>query len=370
MIDLKRYKKKIVFLLILSVLIVPISSFNIIRAEDPEPFFSIAIICPDSKSSRIKWATLIAEQFPKIGINISKLDIASWTEISPRTWGHPGPYPILNYTQDGFDIVAFTWGFPNIDWDPRGIFDSSSIPPHGNNFYKYSSQDFDQALANYLQANDLITRKNYVEEMQEILYSDLPQMTIFYNQYYYPHDLNFDTSSWDEILWRTDYRSMENWSIPGQTEFHYAKPVYFFDFHIYTCNNDLDKQWLNQIYEGLAFRNPSSPYNRTYSPRLATTYSSTDGLTYNVHINPNAKFADGHVLNASDVEYSYQLITDMDLNPDDWYYWSNYVAADSVSIIDEFEVDITFRTTYAFQDSNLRLPILPKHIWENVDPRS
>lgn len=367
---LKRKNKEIVVILILTLLIVPFSSFKTTRAEDPEPFFSIAILCPETYSWRVDEATLIAEQLPKIGINVSVLNITGWSEIVSRTWGHQGPYPIPSYSEGGYDLLVTSWNLPLMDWNPEGLFETESTVPFGDNFYQYSSQDFDLAFDNYMQSYDPVARKSYAEEMQEILYNDLPQITIFYDQLCYPHDLNFDTNSWDEILWGNDDQSMENWSIPAQTEFHYAMPYGFSDFHIYTYSSSLAGRWLHQIYDGLAARNPLSPYNRAYTPNLAVLYTSLDGLTYNVLMNPIAKFADGHVLNASDVEYSYQLIIDSDLDAEDLWYWDNHVAVDSVTIIDEFEVDITFKTAYAFQDSILRLPIMPKHIWEGVSPQN
>jgi hypothetical protein len=42
---------------------------------------------------------------------------------------------------------------------------------------------------------------------------------------------------------------MENWSITGQTEFHYATPADFEDFHIYKYESVYDAQWLSQIYD-------------------------------------------------------------------------------------------------------------------------
>ncbi|MGC9780877.1 MAG: hypothetical protein HZR80_16660 [Candidatus Heimdallarchaeota archaeon] len=147
-----------------------------------------------------------------------------------------------------------------------------------------------------------------------------------------------------------------------------AIPSDFEDFHIYLYQSDHDAQWLNQIYTGLVERNPLAPYNRSHAPRLASSISSSDGITYDVYINPNAKFADGHVLNASDVKYSYELFADIDICSHYYDDYCVYISNESVSIIDEFHVKIKFLQQYIFQNNHLTLPILPKHIWEEVNP--
>ncbi len=128
-----------------------------------------------------------------------------------------------------------------------------------------------------------------------------------------------------------------------------------------------DKQWIHQIYTGLIERYPAHPYNNSYRPKIATSYSSTDGLTYDVQLNPNVRFADGTYLNASDVEYTYKLIINPALEPPDYGLYYQYIDANT-DIISEFELTLTFLQDYVFQDSNIAIPIIPKYIWENILP--
>ncbi|MHA1825837.1 MAG: hypothetical protein ACTSUA_04175, partial [Candidatus Heimdallarchaeota archaeon] len=71
------------------------------KAANPAPFFSISILAPNTNPARNQWSTLMAEQLPKIGIGIDVFDHTGWSQISPRTWGYLGPYPIPSYAEGG-----------------------------------------------------------------------------------------------------------------------------------------------------------------------------------------------------------------------------------------------------------------------------
>jgi ABC-type transport system substrate-binding protein len=337
---------------------------NPAQAANPAPFFSISILAPNTNSARNQWATLMVEQLPKIGIGIDVFDHTGWSQISPRTWGYPGPGSIPTYAEGGFDIlfVGWSWG---LDWDPTGLFDSPSITPNGDNFYQYDSQEMDWAIFNYTSSFVLNDRIAWAEEIQALLYEDLPEACIIYPLSNYIHDVNFE--GWDGLLWASSYQPMENWSITGQTEFHYATPADFEDFHIYKYESVYDAQWLSQIYDSLIARDPTDP-DLAYAPRLATSYSSTDGLTYNIIIDDDATWADGTDLTADDVEFSYMLQIDEDFGNPDQAFWEQYIDETSITINGPKDVDITFLQEYVFQEGNLALGLVPEHIWGAILP--
>ncbi|MHA1213240.1 MAG: ABC transporter substrate-binding protein, partial [Candidatus Heimdallarchaeota archaeon] len=154
----------------------------------------------------------------------------------------------------------------------------------------------------------------------------------------------------------------------GQTEFHYATPADFEDFHIYKYESVYDAQWLSQIYNGLAARNAAEPFNRGYAPRLAASYDSTDGLTYVIEIDADATWADGTDLTTADVEFSYDLQVDPDFGNPALSYWQKYYDGTSISITDAKNMEITFLEEYVFQDGNLALDLVPEHIWGAILP--
>ncbi|MFW9922548.1 MAG: ABC transporter substrate-binding protein [Candidatus Thorarchaeota archaeon] len=334
-----------------------------VKAANPGPFFSISILAPNTNPARNQWATLMVEQLPKIGIAVDVFDHTGWAQISPRTWGHPGPYPVPTYDEGGFDIlfVGWSWG---LDWDPTGLYNTAGITPDGDNFYQYSNPEMDWAIANYTQSFVLADRIDWCEEIQAILYEDLPEICIIYPLSVYPHVDGF--TGWSGLLWASIYQPMENWEIPGQSEFHYATPADFEDFHIHTYESVYDAQWLRQIYNGLVERDPA--LGNGYGPRVAESFSSADGMTYNVEIKSTAVWADGTPLTVDDVIYNYQLAVTPDLGGTGYstniLYWDN----DSITKINDYEMTIEFNTPYVFQDGNVGLDLIPKHIWESVAP--
>jgi len=330
-------------------------------AENPEPFFNIILIAPATSPARNQWATLMVEQLPKIGIGVD-LEWLGWAQIYPRTWDYPGPFPIPSYDKGGYDILFLGWGW-GLDFDPTGIYDTAGIVPNGDNFYQYSSQEMDWAISNYTSTYASEDRIVYAHDIQALLYEDLPQITLIYPKALYP--MNKEFSGWDGVLWTSSYQPMENWSIGGKTEFHYASPADFVDFHIYQYDSVYDAQWLHQIYNGLIERQIGT---HDWRNRLATSFTSTDGLTWIVDINPNAVWADGIPLTAYDVNYSYNLIIDPDFGCPDRVFYERYIDNTSINIINDYQVEFTFLQPYVFQEVNLAVDLIPEHIWGSIAP--
>jgi ABC-type transport system substrate-binding protein len=339
---------------------------NPVQAANPPAFFTLSVLAPNTNPARNQWATLMVEQLPKIGIGVDVFDHTGWAQISPRTWGYPGPYPIPTYAEGGFDIMFVGWGW-GLDIDMTGLFDTPSIPPNGDNFYQYSVPEMDWAIGNYSQSFVLADRIQYAEDIQALLYEDVPQATITYPLDVFPHTTALDPDSWTPLLWDTSYQDMAYYDI-GDTEFHYGCPADFEDFHTFKTESVYDAQWTQQIYGGMVERTPEAPYNNAYGPYLATAFTSSNGINYSVTLDPDAKFADGTKCNASDVEYSYDLLINPDFGQPDFGFYSQYINNQTIKIISEFEVQVDFLQAYVFQDSNLGVDILPKHIWKDVLP--
>jgi len=361
--------KKILFVIIMIIFVLPLFTVtDYSQAELPDPFFSVSVIAPNTQYSlRYPVAQLMVDLLPSIGIGIDVFEHTGWAQISPRTWGHPGPYPIPTYAEGGFDILFVGWGW-GLDIDMKGLFDTPSIPPNGDNFCQYSVPEMDWAIENFSQSFVLADKILYAHDIQALLYEDVPQATITYPVNLFLMNQNFEQDSWDALLWDAAYQDMTNWSIPGQTEFHYGCPADFEDFHTMKTESVYDTQWTQQIYGGLVERLADPPYYRGYGPYACSSFNSTDGITYDVQINPNLKFADGHVCNASDVEYSYDLMINPDFGQPDYGFYSQYLTNESVVINSEFDVTIIFNQSYVFQEANLGIDILPKHIWGGIAP--
>ncbi len=339
---------------------------NPVQAANPPAFFTISVLAPNTNPARNQWATLMVEQLPKIGIGVDIFDHTGWAQISPRTWGHPGPYPIPTYAEGGYDLFFIGWGW-GLDIDFVGLFDTPSIPPDGDNHYQYSVPEMDWALGNYSQAFVLADRVQYAEDIQALLYEDVPAATIVYPTDMFPHTAALDPDSWTPLLWDSSYQDMAYYDI-GDTEFHYGCPADFEDFHIYKYESVYDAQWLEQIYGGMVERNPNAPYNNGFGPYGALSFSSANGINYTVTLQPGLVFADGTACTSDDVEFSYDLLINPLFGQPDYGFFSQYIDDNTIKVVDADELLVDFISPYVFQDNNLAVDILPKHIWDPIAP--
>ncbi|MBD3190131.1 MAG: hypothetical protein GF308_05785, partial [Candidatus Heimdallarchaeota archaeon] len=140
-------------------------------------------------------------------------------------------------------------------------------------------------------------------------------------------------------------------------------PADFVDFHILLYESVYDAQWLRQIYNGLLERENGT---REWIPRLATSYSSDDGITWTVEMDPDAKWGDGTPVTAEDVVFTYQSILTPDLGSTGYSFTKKYFDNSSITAVDTNTVQFVLKEPYAFAESLLAYDIVPKHIWESV----
>ncbi len=358
---IKGWQKITTALMIFSLISVYNDNFSAGEGTLIKPFFGVTILCPNTILERIEWATLITEKLPYIGI-IADLIVTNWSSISPRTWGYPGPYPIPIFAEGGFDLFFIGWNW-GLDIDFVGLFDTPSITPDGDNHYQYSVPEMDWALGNYSRSFNQTDRLVYANTIQQLLYDDLPAIAILYPQKLLVLDENLEGSF--NLLYKNNFGEIENWEIPGDSELHIAVHEDFNIFHnLKDRKNDSDSLWLKQIYQGLLVRDSDT---LGWKGGIATSWTSNNGINYSIQLNPNAVFADGHKLNASDVEYTYTTYLNYAFH--DIYGWFCLpFDENAVNIIDEYEIVIDFLGAYVFQENHLSYGIIPKHIWESVLP--
>ncbi|MDP9354632.1 MAG: ABC transporter substrate-binding protein [Chloroflexota bacterium] len=91
-----------------------------------------------------------------------------------------------------------------------------------------------------------------------------------------------------------------------------------------------------------------------------------DGVTYTFHLNEDAVWHDGEPVTAEDVVFSF----DAALNPETGttYLTSNEAAIASYKAIDEHTFQLVAKDRLVTFLYDVFVPIMPKHIWENVPP--
>ena len=95
--------------------------------------------------------------------------------------------------------------------------------------------------------------------------------------------------------------------------------------------------------------------------------SSPDGKVWTYKLRPGIKWADGVPFTADDVVWTLQTVVDTADDPGN--VLSGYLPTpDKIEKIDDLTVKITLPVPNV-RMSSMYIPILPKHIWEKVDPK-
>lgn len=98
-------------------------------------------------------------------------------------------------------------------------------------------------------------------------------------------------------------------------------------------------------------------------PLLAKEWKvSEDYRTYTFYLNDNVKFTDGQPLTAEDVKFSFDYLKE---HP---YQWVSVEPVKAVTVIDEATVEIVLKDIFVpfLTDVAGNVPIMPKHIWQEV----
>ena len=167
-----------------------------VYAADEDYFFDLVLWSPSTIWSSL-YSYPIRDSLLDIGINATSV-FDGWSEIVPRTFGWVSTDPIPSFVEGGFDTLFLGYGVPE-EFDYRDFFSSDYIVPYGNNFYSYNNSAMDLALTNYQNAINQATKLSYLNQIQQIMYDDLPTIGLTYDRVCYGY--NNDFNGWNGYLW-------------------------------------------------------------------------------------------------------------------------------------------------------------------------
>ena len=323
-------RKVFVNLIVICLLTFPIYA---IKAENDDVplIFSISLLTPNLNEELVNLGLLIESQLPKIGIGVNYNDITGLSNIAPRTWKYlyiDFDY-IPTYGEGGYDILLFVrnWG---IDWDPTGVYDTGFwTPTMITNFYQYCNPAYDNLLIHYLSELNQTQHIEYGKQMQEVLYEDLPSIAIIYPRALYGFKENL--VGIDAQLLNVGRDRYEYWDDPEDHIIKYAVPTKLEGNNSFIQESLYDKIWMQGIYGSLYQREQQT---KLWIPQIATNISfSEDNRDITVTLNPNAKFSDGSLVLAEDVEYSYELHKTISVGSTSFAYYSHWLGPNSISSI-------------------------------------
>ena len=125
--------------------------------------------------------------------------------------------------------------------------------------------------------------------------------------------------------------------------------------------SDADRDVVALVYSGLMRATPED----TFIPDLAEQVAlSEDGLTYTFILRADAFFQDGEPVTAEDVAFTIAMAQNQDVKSPRRTDWEGVV----VHAVDTRVVTITLPHPYAPFMENTTLGILPKHLWQDIQP--
>lgn len=113
------------------------------------------------------------------------------------------------------------------------------------------------------------------------------------------------------------------------------------------------------IFDTLVWKDDNGFFNY-----LAEDYTvSDDNKTYTFKLRPDVKFNDGTPFTAEDVKFTFDYMAE---HP---YNWVSVNSVKEIRVVDELTVEVELNQVYVafIADVAANLPMLPKHVYENVE---
>lgn len=131
------------------------------------------------------------------------------------------------------------------------------------------------------------------------------------------------------------------------------------------ATSDIDRDLSTLVFSGLMKKTP----NGDIVPDLAESYDvSEGGLTYTFKIRQDAMFHDKRPITAEDVVFTVEKIKDSLIKSPMQAVWNGVVATRSDS--DTRTVVFKLTQPYASFLENTTVGIIPRHIWDGIDPET
>lgn len=333
-----------------------------------EPFFQVDLIYPTCGGPPCyEWVPPFAFDLRSIGIDVTR-HLSLTSRVHDLTLRYPGPFPIPTHDEGGFDFLIWPMFDYDFEWPASEQFGTSGWIPNGTNFYQYSSSEFDTYASLYDQAINWDDRIDYLQEMQQILYEDLPSIGVYYHKRLYA--IKDYISNFDLVLWEEEQSSLANWLIENQTILriadsfggaYAAHPYLFYDYY--------KTGWFEQIFNGLLMHEYQT---HRWVPSLALNYTTSDRLNWTFNLDPDARWADGTNLTADDVLFSYKtMLSPIDLSSPFFrnkYYLKlvDYMDNSSITKLDNYTIQFSLKKFNFNAEKLFSYPIIPAHIYKPI----
>lgn len=392
-------KKVLLMLSLVALLTLTMLPLNEVKAQD-EWLFSVTIIAPGNANMlRRQWGQIIANSLIQIGID-ARVVYLGWASVYDRVFTPPLENVGKTYDDGGFDIqlIGYTPGtIPNLAQLYYGS--PENFAPTGNNYYLWNRTHANYLMDTYLTTTNLTERDLAAQELQSLLFDDLPASTIFYAAN--PTAINPDlggpalgpSPGGDGWLYFNAQPNPE-W-LTGKTEV-----VYCSTGEIESLITLLSFAWYDTIINANIFSplTMAAPDLSTFAlPCLLVDWTPyNNDFNWNWTVRTGVQWHDGHVFDADDVVYTLWAamepttgtqkagtyttafgnnVTFTFANGTSWTV-GNGTRVGTITALDAEHITISLPELvpgkpYGFIDPyilNLENNVIPKHIFEKIAP--
>jgi peptide/nickel transport system substrate-binding protein len=236
--------------------------------------------------------------------------------------------------------------------------------PGGSNYAQYCNDEFDELIYESRQTYDFEARRDLLLQAQEYIAKDIPLVTS-----YYPTQFDvYNSEAYDNVVPAVAVGLYNFWNFYEATPigedktFRLAHGGGIDNMNImaqeeYTAELELNQD-LN--YDTLVRISPEAQV----MPWAAESFEAVDETTIVAKLNDGMTFHDGRPVTAEDVKFSYDYIKEWEVG----FFLSSLSALDSVEVVDELTVQFNLTSPSAVfpHVAMSQVPILPKHVWQNV----
>lgn len=321
------------------------------------PGFTVYTATPEENYTTYEAMQIIAEEWEALGVDVTVEPMDYHARID-RLWA-----------PDERDYDAFTIGYSGrverLDPDMfiYTIFHSSLEVPGGSNTTGLVNKTYDEYSERQRYEMNPERRQELVFKAQEILADEVPVIGLYSGTLVHAYN---------------DVRFNELTSMPGEGVFNEWMPIEaepltddkwlkigsvqdLDTLNPIAAKSVIDWRHLRQIYDKLVRLNPQvEPV-----PSAASSWDIVDDKTIDVTLRSNMTFHDGEPVTVEDVKFSYEYMAEWN----DGYLQAFLEPIESIEIIDDETIRFHLFEPYApFITATLtQIPIIPKHIWENVE---
>jgi len=302
---------------------------------------------------RYEAAFMIAERWRELGLEVT----VSPTEFSTALERF--------YDQQDFDAIILGWSGRTDRLDPQfflNTLDSRASNPGGNNPGGYNNPEYDALFDRQSQAFDIEERRKLVHQMQELYKPDIPVAVLFYRDEVVAYNNttfgNFDVMAGEGLY--SEWTPMTAEPLGERKTLRIGGPQEPDNLNPVNSTSVWGWKWMRLYYDRLVRLSADvEPL-----PWAAASVEALDETTIEVVLREGMTFHDGNPVTAADVAFTFNYYLDQSYS-----YFNSYLAVlDSAEQVDDLTVRFHLKQPSAsFASITLsQLPILPKHIWENI----